>query len=61
MASTISFGNANAGFQAGIITGNVDAAFYLSPERPETPPHPSIVIPFARDDDFVERGTILER
>ncbi|KAI1524482.1 kinesin [Pyrenophora tritici-repentis] len=61
MASTISFGNANAGFQAGIITGNVDATFYLSPERPETPPHPSIVIPFARDDDFVERGTILER
>ena len=29
-------------------------------ERPETPPRPLIVIPFARDADFVERGTILE-
>ncbi|KAF1828129.1 hypothetical protein BDW02DRAFT_635370, partial [Decorospora gaudefroyi] len=60
MASTISFGNANAGFQAGTINGPVSAAFHLPPERRETPPHPSIVIPFARDADFVERGTILE-
>lgn len=29
--------------------------------RPETPPQPSIVMPrFARDGDFVERGTILK-
>ncbi|KAF1828098.1 hypothetical protein BDW02DRAFT_458068, partial [Decorospora gaudefroyi] len=28
-------------------------------ERRETPPPPSIVIPFGRDKDFVERGTIL--
>ncbi|KAF1941184.1 hypothetical protein EJ02DRAFT_423288 [Clathrospora elynae] len=33
---------------------------YLVPERPETPPQPSIVIPFARDADFIERGTILK-
>ena len=32
----------------------------LGPERPETPPHPSIVIPFARDADFVDRGTLLD-
>ncbi|KAI1684365.1 TPR domain protein [Pyrenophora tritici-repentis] len=61
MSPSISFGDANAGFQAGIINGNVDAAFYLPPERPETPPHPSIVIPFARDPDFVERGTTLDQ
>ncbi|KAF2826854.1 hypothetical protein CC86DRAFT_445782 [Ophiobolus disseminans] len=61
MSSTFSFGDANAGFQAGIINGNVDAMFYQAPERPETPPLPSIVIPFARDADFVERGTILEQ
>ncbi|KAH9211702.1 hypothetical protein DL95DRAFT_510730 [Leptodontidium sp. 2 PMI_412] len=27
-------------------------------ERPETPPNPSIVIPFSRDTDFVERGIL---
>jgi len=31
MASTISFGDANAGFQAGIVNGPVSAAFYLPP------------------------------
>ena len=45
MASTISFGDANAGFQAGIINGNVDAAFHLPPgalgdcPRPIAPEH----------------------
>jgi hypothetical protein len=29
-------------------------------ERPETPRKPSAVIPFSRDIDFVERGTILD-
>ena len=27
-------------------------------ERLETPPNPSIVIPFSRDTDFVERGIL---
>jgi hypothetical protein len=31
MASTISFGDANAGFQAGTVNGPVSAAFYLPP------------------------------
>ncbi|ETN44081.1 uncharacterized protein HMPREF1541_10946, partial [Cyphellophora europaea CBS 101466] len=31
------------------------------PERAETPPNPSAVIPFERDVDFVERGTILDQ
>ncbi|KAF2820272.1 hypothetical protein CC86DRAFT_387312 [Ophiobolus disseminans] len=83
MSSSISFGNANAGFQAGIITGNVDAMFHQAPgelrncpmakrgaskqalttaptlERLQTPPPPDIVIPFARDLDFVDGGTTL--
>jgi hypothetical protein len=29
--------------------------------RPETPPSPSLVIPFTRDVDFVERGTTLDQ
>lgn len=31
------------------------------PERAQTPPHPSIVIPFERDVEFMERVTILEQ
>ncbi|KUJ24020.1 uncharacterized protein LY89DRAFT_604339, partial [Mollisia scopiformis] len=65
MASAISFGDANAGFQAGIINGPTSTEFHhhhhATPERPETPPNPSIVIPFSRDTDFVERGTILDQ
>jgi hypothetical protein len=30
-------------------------------ERPEIPPSSSIVIPFARNADFVERGTTLDQ
>ncbi|CZR68085.1 related to kinesin light chain [Phialocephala subalpina] len=55
MASVISFGDANAGFQAGIINGSANVVFNAPPEQPETPPNPSIVIPFSRDTDFVER------
>lgn len=29
-------------------------------ERPETPPEPSLFIPFRRDPDFVDRRTILD-
>ncbi|KIW35751.1 uncharacterized protein PV06_11909 [Exophiala oligosperma] len=63
MAAPISFSGANSGLQAGNIHGPVQAEFhqYLPPERAETPPAPSILIPFGRDDDFVERGTILDQ
>ncbi|KAF1964038.1 putative kinesin, partial [Bimuria novae-zelandiae CBS 107.79] len=61
MGSAISFGDANAGFQAGIVNGSVNTTFHLPPERRETPPLPDIVIPFARDADFVERGTTLDQ
>ncbi|MCJ1360715.1 MAG: hypothetical protein MMC33_010724 [Icmadophila ericetorum] len=30
-------------------------------ERLETPPNPSVVIPFSRDKDFVERGGVLDQ
>ncbi|RDW68062.1 hypothetical protein BP6252_09458 [Coleophoma cylindrospora] len=63
MASTITFGDANSGFQAGIVNGPASAEFHyhVPPERPETPPNPSAVIPFDRDTDFVEQGSILEQ
>jgi hypothetical protein len=85
MASAISFGDANAGFQVGIVNGPVSTTFHLplgefqecpktvlvrarastneSPasDRRETPPPPSIVIPFGRDADFIERGTTLDQ
>ncbi|PQE30876.1 hypothetical protein CJF32_00011333 [Rutstroemia sp. NJR-2017a WRK4] len=73
MASTIFSGDANYGLQVGTNNGSVD--FHAPPEglsltganegstleRSETPPNPSIVIPFSRDTDFVERGTILDQ
>lgn len=34
---------------------------YIYPERPETPPSPSCAIPFRRDPDFVDRGTLLDQ
>ncbi|TGJ79169.1 hypothetical protein E0Z10_g9595 [Xylaria hypoxylon] len=30
------------------------------PERPETPPHPSFMVPFRRDADFVERKSLFD-
>ncbi|KAF2818188.1 hypothetical protein CC86DRAFT_245853, partial [Ophiobolus disseminans] len=30
-------------------------------ERPETPPQPSCLVPFGRDRDFVDRGTLLDQ
>ncbi|KAH7418770.1 hypothetical protein BKA64DRAFT_208003 [Cadophora sp. MPI-SDFR-AT-0126] len=62
MATTVSFGEGNSGLQGGIFNGPVNAQFHhhAPPERPETPPNPSIVIPFSRDTDFVERQ-ILDR
>ncbi|CAN9281373.1 unnamed protein product [Alternaria alternata] len=61
MDSTIPFGDGNHGIQGRIFNGPVSAAFHLPPEQRETPPPPSLVIPFARDADFVERGTTLDQ
>lgn len=54
MASN-SFGP-NWGIQVGQNYGPINN---LPPERPETPPNPSAVIPFPRDTDFVKRDAIL--
>jgi hypothetical protein len=73
MASVVSFGDTNAGFQAGVVNGPVNTTFHLPPgelqtaqarkgqERRETPLLPDIVIPFPHHADFVERGTTLDR
>ncbi|KAH8595376.1 P-loop containing nucleoside triphosphate hydrolase protein [Bisporella sp. PMI_857] len=58
MASAISFGDGNIGFQAGIISGSVGPVNIHHHTPPETPPNPSIVIPFSRDTDFVHRGIL---
>ena len=39
-----------------LLMANADQA---STERPETPPSPSCALPFRRDADFVDRGTLL--
>jgi hypothetical protein len=36
-------------------------ATLLRAERPETPPQPSCFVPFRRDADFVDRGTLLDQ
>ncbi|KAF1981387.1 hypothetical protein K402DRAFT_449234 [Aulographum hederae CBS 113979] len=59
MAASISFSDTNSGLQVGINNGRIES--YLPPERPETPPNPSAIIPFSRDRDFVERGAILDQ
>ncbi|MCJ1416129.1 hypothetical protein MMC32_002464 [Xylographa parallela] len=63
MASAICFGHQNSGFQAGIINGSVNAEVHhhAPPQRPETPPNPSAIVPFGRDTDFIERGAIPDQ
>ncbi|ESZ92324.1 hypothetical protein SBOR_7273 [Sclerotinia borealis F-4128] len=56
MASAIS------SVQAAVINGAVNTNFHhYAPERLETPPNPSVVIPFSCGSDFVERGAILDQ
>ncbi|KFA78635.1 hypothetical protein S40288_10320, partial [Stachybotrys chartarum IBT 40288] len=82
MDNNTTFGNANYGFQAGVINGSVHAEFHASQgkegirdfhnpdfslmrappeERAEIPPCPSIVIPFSRNPDFVDRRTTVDQ
>jgi hypothetical protein len=61
MEHTISFGERNAGLQVGVSNASITANFYSQqPERPETPPSPLSTVPFRRDPDFVEHGTLLD-
>ncbi|KAF7540081.1 hypothetical protein G7054_g1707 [Neopestalotiopsis clavispora] len=64
MATSSSFGNANAGFQAGYIAGSVhNPTFHhhAAPEPLETAPKPTIIIPFPRDQDFVRRDIVYDQ
>ncbi|RHZ73115.1 hypothetical protein CDV55_108323 [Aspergillus turcosus] len=61
MEPTISFGERNSGLQVGMSHAPITANFYSQPERPETPPSPLSTVPFRRDPDFVERGTLLDQ
>ncbi|KAL6229200.1 hypothetical protein BDW75DRAFT_245948 [Aspergillus navahoensis] len=51
----------NYGLQVGHNAGNIETHHHYAAERPETPPSPSLSIPFLRDPDFVDRGTILNQ
>jgi hypothetical protein len=44
---------------ASAVTGVALITLYA--ERPDTPPQPSCFVPFRRDPDFVDRGTLLDQ
>ncbi|KAJ9485888.1 hypothetical protein VN97_g7463 [Penicillium thymicola] len=54
---TTSFGSGNNGLQIGVNGGHITASF----ARPETPPEPSSTVPFGRDLDFIDRGSLLDQ
>ncbi|KAJ5532069.1 P-loop containing nucleoside triphosphate hydrolase protein [Penicillium frequentans] len=57
--ASVSFGGTNSGNQVGINHGTI----HMPPERerPETPPAPLSTVPFRRDPDYVDRGTLLDQ
>ncbi|KAJ5157885.1 uncharacterized protein N7482_008985 [Penicillium canariense] len=57
MASTISFGTSNSGFQVGSNFGSINIQTW---EELEIPPKPLSTVPFASDTDFIDRGMLLE-
>ncbi|PYI16152.1 TPR-like protein [Aspergillus violaceofuscus CBS 115571] len=59
--SSIYFNGPNSELQVGINNGAITAQLHVPPERPETPPHPLSTVPFRRDPDFVDRGTLLDQ
>ncbi|KAF1936516.1 hypothetical protein EJ02DRAFT_427438 [Clathrospora elynae] len=52
-------GNQNNNTGPGNQYNALNQTFYPPPERFETPPQPSCLIPFRQDPDFVDRGTLL--
>ncbi|KAF2204094.1 putative kinesin, partial [Delitschia confertaspora ATCC 74209] len=50
-------GSGNYGLQVGYNSGNIEVINH----PPETPPSPSLSVPFRRDSDFVEHGTLLDQ
>ncbi|KAJ5975877.1 kinesin [Penicillium waksmanii] len=85
MASTICFGELNAGFKIGVNNAPINQIqlppgkstpqvpcsadseganlipHIAAPERPDTPSEPLSTVPFLRDADFVDCGTLLEQ
>ncbi|KAK7937545.1 tpr domain protein [Apiospora aurea] len=57
------FGSAMVSDGSRLFQGIVQRDLHLNqhPERPETPPKPTAVIPFNRDTDFIQRDTILDQ
>ncbi|USP81615.1 TPR-like protein [Curvularia clavata] len=53
-------GPGNDGLQVGYNSGSIQTHIH-APERPETPPQPSCFVPFRRDPDFIDRGTLLDQ
>ncbi|KAJ5716143.1 P-loop containing nucleoside triphosphate hydrolase protein [Penicillium malachiteum] len=53
--NSITFGDNNRGGHVGINNGKI----YFPAERPETPAAPLSTVPFRRDPDFVNCGTLL--
>ncbi|CAI9636435.1 unnamed protein product [Alternaria burnsii] len=53
-------GHGNQGLQVGYNSGSIQTHIH-APERPETPPQPACFVPFRRDPDFVDRGTLLDQ
>ncbi|KAI0506293.1 P-loop containing nucleoside triphosphate hydrolase protein [Xylaria bambusicola] len=49
------------GIAHGDVAMNSTHHHYAAQGRPETPPKPTVVIPFNRDEDFVQRGTVLDQ
>ncbi|KAF2841090.1 hypothetical protein M501DRAFT_949222, partial [Patellaria atrata CBS 101060] len=47
-------------FHAKFQSGSVTETYNIHYERPETPSSPSCNVPFRRDPDFVDRGTLLD-
>ncbi|OOQ87671.1 hypothetical protein PEBR_16046 [Penicillium brasilianum] len=59
MTSAI-FGDANSGLQVGNNSGSITAEIHLAPQPQEPTPGPLSTVPFPRDPDFVDRGTLLD-
>ncbi|RMJ22191.1 Kinesin light chain [Aspergillus sp. HF37] len=56
--NSIEFGS-NSGSAVGIHNG--PTYLFQPPGQPETPPSPLSTVPFPRDPDFVDRGTLLDQ
>ncbi|KAF1947400.1 hypothetical protein EJ02DRAFT_364798, partial [Clathrospora elynae] len=53
-------GSQNKGIQVEHNSGHIENHVHAPTERAETPPRPSLLIPFRRDADFVDQGTLLD-